>query len=1192
MKPNKISLSLGLAGIVALAGCSDSDSESSTSNSGNAYSIKAIDGYLQGAEVWLDLNSDFVKDADEPSATSDENGDAVLTIPNSISDPTLYPVVVKAIANQTVDIDHGVIKTDFVMSAPAGETDVTPLSTLVHVIINQTGASTDDAQAKQDAIEQVAEQLGIDSDKVLGDFIADEGKEDAAFAASAIVASKVLPQDSEDLMDEGSVLDGAERANANIKKIIDDVNQDNEKNFDGLFDPDTDTDQDGVPDVVDAFPDDAREQYDLDGDGTGDNADLDDDNDGTSDVDDLFPTDPTESLDTDGDGVGNNTDTDDDGDGYLDANDAYPLDATLSGDLDNDGVDNLVDEFPNDGTRAGDSDSDGVDDLDDAFPDDGSKAGDRDQDGYDDLVDEYPDDGSKSGDDDNDGVDNLDDWAPQDPNESADSDNDGLGNNADDDDDNDGVKDEFDSAPEDDTQGNDNHALTAQWLYNQSQVFALGSDDESSLLLETFDVNGYTVSTSAIEQVLATGELLDLGIDYYRDYVLTVNGWTSVSAYSIRYADSVLTAYPTDAPNLSYRLTGELMDLAGMNVGDYIEDIWSSISDDSAEFSTDSFVAYFDITPEQDIYTLWSSRPYLLAGDGGMSDGYESTSLDDLITGISAGDSVSTGVVKAVMIGDEAAVELVSDGTANYYTMGWSNTGLATIDGTSTWTRSTMNGEEVLTFTVPNAVINEWGERWYESSATLLYGEMDDRVLQGAVRSADMTLEGDKISLLSESVKEQILAIADIPRSTCYEGDTDEQPTFADFENSIAACGGIESEFTPDMLEGMTFQRFRSDGSSREYTFAANGDLNVAKSGIYAYTDSWSIENGYVKITDDADYVWYLALMLSENSSWSLKTFEEWQEDGQQYSLIWSTVVSQYDMPVCAFPESENQTETDFLDTLATYEECTGEAVQLTEDDLAGKTLMRTNSRGEIRAYEFSANDDSGIYYQNAAASGRFGWRIEDNNRVELYSYGSPNDVWSVVILLGQNDSLSEFIVHYSPQDMEVWSDDYYDVTNSQVSYCAIGDTMWDDENDIPLTTGSFDDYLEAVNGCREDTGTTAWFSNEFFELDYVVTTFADTGDGETYQFLSDGTGQYSDGEQDFSFTWEIDSENDLLVVTIEYGDLTSIDYMALVETNGTSLSLKNMSKANAEGWPGIGEDDEGDIWGNIYHVSLEVLDL
>lgn len=59
--------------------------------------------------------------------------------------------------------------------------------------------------------------------------------------------------------------------------------------------PDTDTDNDGVNDDLDAFPNDATETQDTDGDGVGNNADD-------------FPNDATETTDTDGDGVGDNSD--------------------------------------------------------------------------------------------------------------------------------------------------------------------------------------------------------------------------------------------------------------------------------------------------------------------------------------------------------------------------------------------------------------------------------------------------------------------------------------------------------------------------------------------------------------------------------------------------------------------------------------------------------------------------------------------------------------------------------------------------------------------------------------------------------------------------------------------------------------------------------------------------------------------
>jgi hypothetical protein len=49
-----------------------------------------------------------------------------------------------------------------------------------------------------------------------------------------------------------------------------------------------------------------------------------------ADTDDAFPLDAGESVDTDGDGIGNNADSDDDGDGVADVDDAFPLDGTRS----------------------------------------------------------------------------------------------------------------------------------------------------------------------------------------------------------------------------------------------------------------------------------------------------------------------------------------------------------------------------------------------------------------------------------------------------------------------------------------------------------------------------------------------------------------------------------------------------------------------------------------------------------------------------------------------------------------------------------------------------------------------------------------------------------------------------------------------------------------------------------------------
>jgi len=202
-----------------------------------------------------------------------------------------------------------------------------------------------------------------------------------------------------------------------------------------------DTDNDGVPDSQDAFPDDPAETTDQDNDGVGDNADTDRDDDGVRNIHDAFPDDASEWQDIDGDGIGDNTDTvidDTDGDGILNPQDV---------DIDGDGVPNRVDAFPYDSSETSDLDGDGVGDNSD---------GDLDGDGIDNTLDTFADDTDNDGipnrddlDIDGDGVLNKDDTFPVDEAENKDLDGDGVGDNGDTDRDGDGIDDDSDTYPDD-----------------------------------------------------------------------------------------------------------------------------------------------------------------------------------------------------------------------------------------------------------------------------------------------------------------------------------------------------------------------------------------------------------------------------------------------------------------------------------------------------------------------------------------------------------------------------------------------------------------------------------------------------------------------------------------------------------------------------------------------------------------------
>ncbi len=92
---------------------------------------------------------------------------------------------------------------------------------------------------------------------------------------------------------------------------------------------------------------------------SGGSSSLDSDNDGVDDTLDAFPNDPSEWTDTDSDGIGNNLDTDDDGDGFLDTIEILAGTDTIDSssfptDTDGDGSIDLIDE---------DDDNDGFTDL-------------------------------------------------------------------------------------------------------------------------------------------------------------------------------------------------------------------------------------------------------------------------------------------------------------------------------------------------------------------------------------------------------------------------------------------------------------------------------------------------------------------------------------------------------------------------------------------------------------------------------------------------------------------------------------------------------------------------------------------------------------------------------------------------------------------------------------------------------------
>lgn len=175
MKKN-IALALSSAALILSVGCSDSSSSSEATTVGTA-----IDGYLSGATACIDANNDGVAN-DAVCVQTDEFGE--------------YNLPASLVAANPVAITGG---TDVLtgekyvgsMSAPAGATVVTPLTTLVNAVV-KSGKTVEEAQ------KSVNVALGLDENTSLTTLdpirATVEGDTATADAAKAVIAVQTKVQ--------------------------------------------------------------------------------------------------------------------------------------------------------------------------------------------------------------------------------------------------------------------------------------------------------------------------------------------------------------------------------------------------------------------------------------------------------------------------------------------------------------------------------------------------------------------------------------------------------------------------------------------------------------------------------------------------------------------------------------------------------------------------------------------------------------------------------------------------------------------------------------------------------------------------------------------------------------------------------------------------------------------------------------
>lgn len=150
---------------VALSGCGGSGSQGNeTPPSGNIYTGVVIDGPLQGATVFADINRNGVKDPGEPATVTDSNGKYTLRISTDI----YHPPVIVDVQPTAVDADTGqAVGKYYRLEAPDGVYSViNPITTMIKALMD-----VNPGLKQRDAERMVRGYLGLsDSYEIYADY--------------------------------------------------------------------------------------------------------------------------------------------------------------------------------------------------------------------------------------------------------------------------------------------------------------------------------------------------------------------------------------------------------------------------------------------------------------------------------------------------------------------------------------------------------------------------------------------------------------------------------------------------------------------------------------------------------------------------------------------------------------------------------------------------------------------------------------------------------------------------------------------------------------------------------------------------------------------------------------------------------------------------------------------------------------
>ena len=173
---------------------------------------KVIDGYIEGATVYLDLNYNGVRDNDEPSAVSVDLGSFDLALTEEQKTCLTYAPIRVDVPVDALDIDLGIVRDAFTMVLPPNlgyiesteQLNVTPLTSVLwdeieDLLVEQLGEDLSCEKVKENisslvsienslstSISNIVRRYNIPADKIFADFV-DENNAELSTKAELIV---------------------------------------------------------------------------------------------------------------------------------------------------------------------------------------------------------------------------------------------------------------------------------------------------------------------------------------------------------------------------------------------------------------------------------------------------------------------------------------------------------------------------------------------------------------------------------------------------------------------------------------------------------------------------------------------------------------------------------------------------------------------------------------------------------------------------------------------------------------------------------------------------------------------------------------------------------------------------------------------------------------------------------------------